>query len=128
MYGDIIMPIRKWFPATILALFAIAFPASAADLTAQQAAAHIGKTATVCGTVVSANYAVRTKGQPTFLNLDRPYPQQVFTILIWGSDRSKFGAPDVLHFGKRVCATGVIQSYKGKAQIVATHPSQIGVR
>ena len=78
--------------------------------------------------MVSANYAIRTKGQPTFLNLDYPYPQQVFTILIWGSDRSKFGAPEKQHLGKRVCVTGMIQSYKGKAEIVATDTSQLRVR
>jgi hypothetical protein len=45
----------------------------AADtLTAQDAAAHVGETATVCGTIVSANYAVKSKGQPTFLNFDKP--------------------------------------------------------
>jgi hypothetical protein len=26
-------------------------------------------------------------------NLDEPYPRETFTILIWGSDREKFGAP-----------------------------------
>jgi hypothetical protein len=35
----------------------------------------IGMEKTVCGTVASAAYAVRTKGRPTFLNLDQPYPR-----------------------------------------------------
>jgi hypothetical protein len=30
-----------------------------------------------------------------FLNLDQPYPREVFTVLIWGSDRAKFGTPEV---------------------------------
>jgi hypothetical protein len=56
-------------------------PAIAANvLTATQAAEHIGEQATVCGLVASTNYAVKSKGQPTYLNLDRPYPKQVFTI------------------------------------------------
>jgi hypothetical protein len=100
----------------------------AVELTVQQAADHVGETATVCGVVASANYSVRTKGKPTFLNLDRPYPQQVFTILIWGTDRAKFGSPEVHDMGKRVCATGVIQSYKGKPEIVATEPGDLTVR
>lgn len=33
------------------------------------------------------------KGQPAFINLDKPYPNQIFAFLIWGSDRSKFEKP-----------------------------------
>jgi hypothetical protein len=48
--------------------------AVAADLfTAHQAAAYVGETATICGVVVSANYATKSKGQPTFLNFDQAY-------------------------------------------------------
>jgi hypothetical protein len=118
---------RSFLAGAILALGS-PIPLSAAELTAQQAAGHVGETAIVCGTVASANYSVRTKGQPTFLNLDRPYPQQVFTILIWGSDRPKFGTPEVQLMGKRLCATGKIESYKGKPEIVATDPSQLHSR
>ena len=100
---------------------------AAADLTARQAAAHVGEIATVCGTVASARYSVRTKGQPTFLNLDEPYPAQLFTILIWGSDRSKFGTPEASLLGKRVCATGRIEGYKGKPEIVVGDPKQLTV-
>jgi hypothetical protein len=42
--------------------------------------------ATVCGKVVSTHYAKSSKGEPTFLNLDEAYPNEVFTILIWGPD------------------------------------------
>jgi len=45
-------------------------------LTADEAAHHIGETATVCGTIASASYASHSKGQPTFLNLDKAYPNQ----------------------------------------------------
>jgi len=31
---------------------------------------HVGETRTVCGNVVSTHYGVKSKGQPTFLNLD----------------------------------------------------------
>jgi hypothetical protein len=117
---------RRWLPTAALTTFA--FPVLAAELTTQQAASHVGEAATVCGVVASANYSVRTKGQPTFLNLDRPYPQQVFTILIWGTDKPKFGAPEVQHMGKRVCATGVIQTYKGRPEIVVSDPGQLTVR
>ena len=120
--------IRTGIFTSLLLALAPVFPAVSAELTALQAAEHIGATATVCGTVVSANYAVRTKGQPTFLNLDRPSPQQVFTILIWGSDRPTFGTPEVQFMRKKLCATGKIESYKGQPQIVANDPRQLTLR
>jgi micrococcal nuclease len=61
--------------------------------TADQAKNHIGERATVCGVVASVYLSASGKEQPTFINLDKPYPNQVFTILIWGSDRAKFGNP-----------------------------------
>jgi hypothetical protein len=77
-------------------------------LAAKETKQHIGEHATVCGLVTSAKYAASTRGQPTFLNLDEPYPNQVFTILIWGSGRPKFGRPEMAYAEKRICATGTI--------------------
>ena len=96
-------------------------------LTAAEAKDHVGETATVCGNVVSTRYAASTKGQPTFLNLDKPYPNQIFTIVIWGSNRSKFGRPEVEYNEKRVCATGKIAQYRGVPEIVANDPGQITI-
>jgi len=68
---------------------------------------------------------VSSKGQPTFLNLDKPYPQQIFTILIWGENRAKFGKPELDYKGKRICATGKITEYRGTPEIVADDPRQV---
>jgi hypothetical protein len=38
---------------------------------------HVGDRATVCGKVASTHYAKSSKGEPTFLNLDEPYPKEV---------------------------------------------------
>ena len=96
------------------------------SLSAAEAKEHVGEVATVCGTVVSTRYAVSTKGSPTFLNLDKAYPNQVFTIVIWGNDRSKFGRPEVDYREKRICVTGKIAEYRGKPEIVADDPKQLG--
>jgi hypothetical protein len=97
-------------------------------ITAAEAKDHIGERATVCGDVVSARYADRSKGQPTFLNLDEPYPRQIFTIVIWGSDRPKFGEPDKNYRDKRVCVTGTIASYRGTPEMTASDPTQIEIQ
>jgi len=94
-------------------------------LTTAEAKDHVGETATVCGTVASTRYAASTRGQPTFLNLDKPYPSQIFTALIWGSNRSKFGTPEIDYKGKRVCVTGKITEYRGVPEIVTDSPQQI---
>jgi len=54
-----------------------------------------------------------------------PYPNQIFTILIWGSDRDKFGNPETKFQNKRVCVTGVIKDYRGNPEIVADQPNQL---
>jgi micrococcal nuclease len=97
-------------------------------LSAAEAKNHIREKATVCGEVASTHYAERTKGSPTFINLDKPYPNQVFTIVIWGTDRPKFGSPDRAYAGKQICATGVIKDFRGVPEIVAYEPSQITVQ
>jgi len=96
-----------------------------AHLKAGQAKDHIGETQTVCGEVVSARYASRSKGQPTFLDLDKPYPNEIFTILIWGENRAKFGTPESKYKDEDICVTGNISSYHGVSEVIATEPSQI---
>lgn len=94
-------------------------------LTAADAKNHIGERATVCGNVVSTHYAARSKGSPTFMNLDEPFPKEIFTILIWGSDRAKFGDPEAKYANRKVCVTGLIKDYKGTPEVVIEQPSQI---
>jgi hypothetical protein len=113
---------------TILLLGVLAVTAaSPPTFTITEAARHVGEQGTVCGTVASARWATTVKGQPTFLNLDEPYPSQVFTVLIWGSDRTAFGQPEKGYAGRRICVSGMIESYKGKPEIIAKSPSQIRV-
>jgi len=116
--------------AIVLSLAAADVPATAAPppLTAPQAPQHVGELATVCGVVASTRYSPKTKGQPTFLNFDAPYPRQIFTVLIWGGDRPKFGTPETTLMGRRVCATGTIQLYRGTAEIIVSDPGQLTTR
>lgn len=99
------------------------------NITPEEAGNHIGEVQTVCGVVVSTHYATRSNRQPTFLNLNKPYPNQIFTVLIWGADRDKFkGSPETFYNGKRICVSGIIEEYKGKPEIIVKDPSQITVK
>jgi hypothetical protein len=108
-------------------LFTIADPFVRADvITAAQASQHMGEVQTVRGVVASATHAARAKGQPTFLNLDKPYPDAILTVVIWGSDRGNFAVPPEKAFkGKTVRVTGKITVYRGTPEIVVHDPTQI---
>jgi hypothetical protein len=98
------------------------------SISAAEAKNHVGERGTVCGDVASTHYAARSRGNPTFINLDKPYPDQIFTVLIWGSDRPKFGDPEAMYRNKHICVTGKISDYKGVPEVVAYEPSQIKVQ
>jgi hypothetical protein len=99
---------------------------AAARLTPSEAGAHMGEETTVCGVVASATFASRTRRQPTFLNLDKPYPDHIFTAVIWGADRPAFNsAPEVAYRNKRICVTGLIKEYRGRPEVIVTSPAQI---
>jgi micrococcal nuclease len=93
-------------------------------LTATEAKTHIGENATVCGTVASARYSTEGR-QPTFLNLDKAYPQPIFTVLIWGANRDKFGKPEELYKDKRICVTGKIEDYRNAPEMILDDPHQL---
>src|SRR5580698_1296587 len=98
------------------------------SISAAEAKSHVGERATVCGEVASTHYAVSSRGSPTFINLDKPYPNQIFTVLIWGTNRPKFGDPEEAYRGKHICVTGKMSDYKGAPEIIAYEPSQIKVQ
>ena len=96
------------------------------SISASEAAHYVGQTKTVCGVVASSKFAQTSNGSPTFLNLDRAYPNQVFTAVIWGADRGKFKeSPEVAFQGKRICITGPIRLYRDVPEIIVASPSQL---
>lgn len=116
---------KRSFIFVAVFLSTVVLARAAGNLTAAEARDHVGEKATVCGFVASTHYAASTRGRPTFLNIDKPYPNQIFTVLIWGSDRPKFGAPEQKYQNKNICATGKITSFRGVPEIIAYEPGQI---
>jgi len=97
-------------------------------ISAAEAKNHVGEQATVCGEVTTTRYAARSRGNLTFINLDKPYPNQIFTVVIWGGDHPKFGDPEEAYRSKRICVTGKVTDYKGVPEIVAHEPLQIKIQ
>ena len=77
-----------------------------------QAKYNIGTKSTVCGTVVSTKYS--EKSGATFLNLDKKFPNQIFSATIWKDNRANFSyMPEVELKNRKVCITGKIENNKG---------------
>lgn len=94
----------------------------------EEAADRVGEVARVCGTVESSSWVRDIRGRPTFLNLGRPHPDQLFTVVIWEDDRPRFGTPERRFAGRRICVAGRIRTHEGTPQIEAVRPAQIGLR
>jgi hypothetical protein len=48
--------------------------------------------------------------------------------VIFAGDRAKFGTPEITLMKKRVCATGVISLFQGRAEMKLHDPSQLSSR
>ena|SRR5205807_4775433 len=118
-------PIRLMVALAMFASWAFVTTAAADPVNPEDAAAHIGETATVCGVVASAKYEANAKLQATLLDLGKAYPNAVFTAVVYGENRAKFGTPETSLRGRRICVAGKISDYHGKAEIVLTDPSQL---
>jgi len=102
--------------------------AQTAHIPAREAKNHVGEKTTVCGKVRGIHFVSSGKGQPTFVHFDEPYPDQIFTLVIWGIDRSKFGRPEELYRDKDLCVTGKITIFLGIPEIVASNPNQVQIQ
>jgi DNA/RNA endonuclease YhcR with UshA esterase domain len=107
------------------ALVLLVAPADAATVSPDDTAGHVGETATVCGVVASAEFSAASRSQPTFLDMERPYPNLPFTAVIFGDNRAKFGAAETTLRGKRVCVTGQIRDYRGRPEVILHDPRQL---
>lgn len=94
---------------------------------AEQANRYYGKEIWVCGVVASVS---RLAYGRIFLNFGRPYPNQVFTVMIDEKYTSAFDSrlgprwENKLQ-GRWVCVYGLVKEYQGKPEILPTDPGQI---
>jgi len=101
-------------------------PSPEVTISADQAAEYTGTVAEVCGRVESANYLPHVGGQPTFLNLGEPHPNQLFTAVIWGNKRGLWRTPpEEAYLNRNICVSGRIQLHEGTPQIEVEFREQI---
>jgi len=96
-----------------------------------------GRDQKVCGQIIDTSYATSVSNAPTYLYLDRPRPEQVFTVEMPSTKRGLFGDnPEKSLKGKSVCVTGKIEGddmdgavdRKRRARVVIEDEDQIVVR
>src|SRR5437660_2176513 len=95
--------------------------AQSSNYTPQEAAKHVGETATITGAVDGVHQS--SKGN-IFLNMGGKYPNQAFTAWIPSASAGQFSNPQQYE-GKTVAVSGKITLYRGKPEIIVTSPSQV---
>jgi len=89
-----------------------------------QAKYHIGKTATVCGTVVGTRKTA--KAQAIYLNFDRMHPHQDFYATIWSYNGPNFSYdPETWLLNKTVCVMGKLTMYEGIPRISVNNEKEV---
>jgi len=87
----------------------------------REAAAHVGETATVVGTVATI---FRSKKGNVYLNFGADYPHQTFTaVALQPAGRWTDGLDSLV--GRRVGVRGTIVKYRGRVEIVLERADQI---
>ena len=89
--------------------------AYAQNIPASDASKHLGEQGTVCGKIAEVEVATSVRGTPTFIDFEKPYPNETFTAVIW--ERDKANAGNVPRVGV-LCVKGTITEYRGRPQIV----------
>ncbi len=91
-----------------------------------QAQYNIGTKSCVCGTVVSTKYS--EKSGAVFLNLDKKFPNQIFSVTIWKDARANFSyLPENELKDKKICLTGRLENKRGTPTINITNEKNIEV-
>ncbi|GKW54107.1 hypothetical protein NCCP2140_31600 [Pseudoalteromonas sp. NCCP-2140] len=109
--------------ATSISILTLLISAQAQEpkIEAFKAPFHVGKSVMACGEVAQVSKGKKA----TYLNLDKEYPNQSLTILVWDSNlapfEERFGNLKRLS-GERICARGKISEYKNTLQIKVSNP------
>lgn len=81
------------------------------------------KKVTICGTIIATH---KSKKGHVFIDVDKPFPDQTFSITIWKSDILNFSyEPEVELLHKKVCVTGKISEYKGVPTMYLTNEKNV---
>ena len=127
---------RTFLPFLIILIFAVRLSAAETNaparsktktsvpmkISAGEADKHFDEEMIVTGKVVS----VTIRPKVTFLNIDKPFPNSPFTVVIFHGHSSYFGDANDLK-GKAIEIRGKIKDYNGKPEIALDDTNQLTV-
>jgi hypothetical protein len=120
------MKIYFWgFAVLVLALNLSADPTGnilPAKIGTDEATNYYGREMIVTGTVAQ----VSIRSRIVLLNMDKPYPDSPFTLVIFSAATNQFGNLKLLK-GASVEVTGIITNYHDRAEMVLRHAGQLKI-
>jgi len=94
-------------------------------ITAEEASQLIGEQVTIRAKVASVFYAKSSSGSPTFLNLDKNFPDNPIAVVIFENELKKLKINAQLYKGKTIIVTGKVGLYKDEEKPNKNKPSII---
>ena len=92
---------------------------------AKEAVNYVGKSITVCSRI----YGIRSTEKITQINIEAPFPNSPFTIIIFANSYNKFPQPIAEYYkDKNICVKGKVELYKDKPQIIIDNPEDIIIK
>lgn len=98
-------------------------------ITAKEASQLIGEQVTLRAKVASVFYAKSSSGSPTFLNLDKNFPDNPIAVVIFEKELKKLKINTQFYKDKTIIVTGKVVVYKdeNKPSIIIYSKDQIKV-
>lgn len=98
-------------------------------ITAEEASKLIGEEVTIRAKVASVFYAESSSGSPTFLNLDKNFPDNPIVVVIFEKELKELKINAQLYKGKTIVVKGKVGLYKeeNKPSIVIDRKDQIKI-
>ena len=98
-------------------------------ITTAEAAKNVGKIVKVSGVVKKITLVDWEKGQPCFIDLDQVFPNNVFNVVVFKNNHTKFSDFKVFE-GKTIAVTGKvkIRKFAGNAQYPPSTYPQIEIK
>jgi hypothetical protein len=116
----------EWACAFVVTVSFVVAQEPSGSLAPEEAWRHIGENGVVCGQIVDTSYATSVPNSPTYLYLERPRPEQVFTVVIPSAKRDLFGdSPEKSFRGKGICVTGKIAADSSIGSSTARHRTKV---
>ena len=120
-------PYIEWLPESqkddIMAIALTELPKGAVNTKRVKGIMNDGRKHTVCGNVVSTK---KHKKGHVFINLDKKFPNQVFSLSIFESNIKNFDyEPEIYLINKQVCFKGEIGEYGNTPNMILEHSKQV---